>query len=222
MMEGDFALLFCKDTNIRCNFSCEIDKDVFAELVNSEKIPFDKLEETNNQFFSLYLFTAMVSVGLKKYPLDAEENKIDGLIRVIYEAMRRKKYKYHVNIIIAFLIGSKYKVNLWKKVPDFILVNEMLEAEFIRPTHRYVTIPSEVLEKTIGSIISKIVSDVKESNYLSLIPTLIKEPIDVRKCISENDMRELEQIEYSVGANFLTMKFLRMCMSDNLCTAGSP
>ena len=50
---------------------------------------------------------------------------------------------------------------------------------------------------------------------MSLIPTLVNEPIDVRKCISENDVKELEQIEYSVGANLLTMKLLRMCMSDN-------
>lgn len=215
LAKGNFTLLFYKDTNIKFNFSFGIDKDAFNELINNEKIPFDKLEEINDKFFDIYLIAAMVSIESKRYLLDAEEKIVAGLVKIVHEAMRRKRYKYPVNIIIALLVSSKYKLNLWEQVPDFLLVNEMLEAEFIRPAHRYMAILSEDLEKIIGSIISKIINDVKESNYLSLIPTLVNEPIDVRKCISENDMKELEQIEYSVGANLLTMKLLGMCMSDN-------
>ncbi len=139
----------------------------------------------------------------------------NGLIKVIREATRRKKYAFRENFIIAALAGSKYKGEFWKQVPDFMLVDEMIEAIYINKIQSDTIIYKEILEKYISSVVSKMILDAKESSYLSIIPTLISKPVDIRKCISENQMRELEQLEYSVGANLLTVKLLKMCMSND-------
>lgn len=94
-------------------------------------------------------------------------------------------------------------------------LDKMLKVELLKSGYRKSRIPVEILQKAISSIIGKIIYDSKESNYLSIIPTLISEPIDIRRCISENEMQELEQIAYSVGANLLTMRLLKMCMDKN-------
>ena len=212
-MQGDFDKLCYKDLNVSIIFFYRFYGNKFSELMNCEKIPFDNLGKLNDDFFDTYMYAATEETRAKNDILDEDENSADGMIRLIYETVRRKKYRHEENRVIAALAGSRFKGNLWKQIPDFLLVDEMLEIEYTYS--RNSKIQTEVLEKAIGSIISKLVCDGKESNYLSIIPTWINESIDIKKCISENDMRELEQLEYSVGANLLTMKLLRMCMNEN-------
>lgn len=212
-MQGDFDKLCYKDLNVSIIFFYRFYGNKFSELMNCEKIPFDNLGKLNDDFFDTYMYAATEETRAKNDILDEDEKIADGMVRLIYETFQRKKYWHEENRVIAALAGSRFKGNLWKQNPDFLLVDEMLETEYTY--NRNSKIQTEVLEKAIGSIISKLVCDGKESNYLSIIPTWINESIDIKKCISENDMRELEQIEYSVGANLLAMKLLRMCMNEN-------
>lgn len=76
-------------------------------------------------------------------------------------------------------------------------------------------ISREDVGNAIGDIVHKVLYDEKENNYLSMIPFFIDRKIDIRKCITEADMRNLEQMEYTVGANLLAVKLLGMCMYEN-------
>lgn len=214
-LQEDFDILCLKGTDISFNYSCGHQKKMFVNLMDSEKIPFDKLSMMNDKFFDLYLFAAGVQTDIIKTGNFIDEKMADGLISVIQEAIRRKKYGFRENFLITLLITSKYKGNLWNRVPDFTVIDEMLQREILTETYQKRRIKKEILATCISNIISKLICNAKESGYLSIIPTLINEPFDIRKCISENDVNELESIEYSISANILTVKLLRMCISEN-------
>lgn len=221
LMKGDFDAVCYKDTDIEFRYSCEYTKHAFDDLMQNGKICIDNLELLNDEFFYIYPFTAGVQMGIKGFLSDDDIELANRLVRIICETNRRGRYKYRVNILVGALLGSNFKKILWEQVPDFILVDEMLELELPKlaepdeTRYRRGRIYSPILPKVISNIISKIIYDSKESNYLSIIPTLIARPIKIRKCISENEMQELEQIAYSVGANLLTMRLLKMCMDKN-------
>lgn len=214
-LKKDLSVLCYQEIYINFTYYIGNNEHVFEKLMDNEKIPFEGLEKLNDEFFNIFLFVAGIQMIFKNDFGNDDDKIANGLIRVIYESNQRKKYGYQENIVIAVLIGSKYKRNLWEKVPDFLLTDEMQQAELIKPTRRNVIISGKMLEKIIGDIVSKLKYDAKENNYLSIIPTLINEPIDIKKCISENDMKELEQLKYSIDSNLLVIKLLRMCMSDN-------
>ncbi|MDE6968927.1 MAG: hypothetical protein K2P69_04035, partial [Eubacterium sp.] len=212
-LKGDFAKIGIDGTNIRFNYEIVVNKNVFQELQNNSKIPFEKLEQLNNVFFKMYLITAGVAIADKEDPVD--EKEADGLIQVLYEAVRRKNYVFRENIVIAVLLASRFKGNLWKKIPDFVITDELMEAEFEMVMWRYRKFRLDVFEKAIGSVISKLICDGKDNGYLALIPSLVAEPVNIRKYISEYTMKELEQMEYSSGVSLLAMKILKMCISEN-------
>jgi len=212
-LQGDFAKMCIDGTNIRFNYEIFVNKNVFQELQNNSKIPFEKLEQLNNVFFKMYLFTAGAAIADKEDPVD--EKEADGLIQVLYEAARRNIYIFRENIVIAVLLASRFKGNLWKKIPHFVITDESMEAEFGMGMWSYRKFRLEVFEKAIGSIKSKLICDGKDNGYLALIPSLVTEPVNIRKYISEHTMKELEQIAYSSGISLLAMKILKMCMSEN-------
>lgn len=215
LMKGDFDTVCYKDIDIEFSYSCKHMKYAFNDLMQNGKICIDNLELLNDEFFYIYPFVAGVQMGIKGFLSDDDIELANGLVRIICETNRRGRYKYRVNILVGALLGSNFKKILWEQVPDFILVDKMLKLELIKSDYRRGRFPVEVLQKAISNIVSKIIYESKESNYLSIIPTLIAEPIDIRKCISENEMQELGQITYCVGANLLTMKLLKMCMDKN-------
>ena len=175
----------------------------------------DNLELLSDVFFYIYPSVAEAQMNIKGSLSDDDTELADGLVRIISETNRRGKYRYRENVLVAVLAGSKFKGNLWKQVPDFLLVDEMLKLELRKDRYRGYLVQTETLQKAIGNIIGKIIYDSKESNYLAIIPTLVNQPIDITKCVSENEIQELEQITYCVGANLLTMRLLKMCMDKN-------
>lgn len=162
-VEGNFSKICYSDTEVVFKFYFRFHENIFDELINSGKIPFDNIEKLNNDFFEIYMYAAIDETESKKYVLDGDEKCASEMIKLVFETIRRKKYWYQENTVIAALAGSKFKKNLWEQVPDFLLVDEMLKTEY--RYSRNDKIQTEVLEKAIGSIISKLVCDGKENNY---------------------------------------------------------
>lgn len=215
LMKGDFDAVCYKDTDIEFSYSYGYFEYVFDDLMKNGKIHMDNLELLSDVFFYIYPSVAEAQMNIKGSLSDDDTELADGLVRIISETNRRGKYRYRENVLVAVLAGSKFKGNLWKQVPDFLLVDEMLKLELRKDRYRGYLVQTETLQKAIGNIIGKIIYDSKESNYLAIIPTLVNQPIDITKCVSENEIQELEQITYCVGANLLTMRLLKMCMDKN-------
>lgn len=217
LIKSDFGALVHKKTDIRFVYTCTHKKGVFDELMKSVKIPFDRMEILCGQLFGIYPFVAGIQVIYQEALSDGEDGLAEGLIRVVAEAERRKRYYTRENIVIGMLLGSKYKKDLWKMVPDFSQIEEMMDRElpYGYRSERSGKIRAEAAKRAIGSVVGKILCDGEENGYLALLPTLIQVPVDIRQCISENDRRELEKIEFTVGANLLAMKLLWMCMDEN-------
>lgn len=213
-VQGDFEKIYSKNLNVVFGSFYYFHKNILRELMDLEKIPFANLRNMNDDFFDMYMYAASGEVRAKDCVMDTDERTVEGMIMLLAESVRRNNYYYQENLLIASLAGSMFKKNLWEQVPDFPLAVDMLEKEYLR-SNKGTRIRIDILEKAIGSIVSRLVCDGKENSYLSVIPILIDEPIDIRKCISEHAVRELEQLEYSVGANLLTMKLLKMCMDEN-------
>lgn len=123
LVKGDFDAICYKGTDIEFGYSCEHTGHAFADLMQNGKIHMDNLELLNDGFFSIYLFVAGVQMGIQTSISDDDTELADGLVRVISEANRRRKYKYRENMMIAVLVSSKFKGQLWKQVPDFMLVD---------------------------------------------------------------------------------------------------
>ena len=146
------------------------------------------------------------------------EKMAQHIIDIICEAIRREYYGYHMYEMIGNLLASKYKKELWSRVPDLVFAEQMIQQELLQRTEIYwdlKCIGEEELQNIISNIIDKLIYDEKESSYLSIIPLLIHSKIDLRNCITERGMRKLDQIECVIDSNILSMKLLRMCMAEN-------
>lgn len=215
LKESGFDALLHKETDIRFIYTCTHKEGVFSELMKSVKIPFDQLEILCGQLFGIYPFVAGIQIISQDALPSGDDALAKGLVRVVAEAERRKKYYSRENIVIGTLLGSKFKNDLWRLVPGFSRIKEMMAKELPYGYQDGKRIRAGVAERAIGSVVSKILCDGAENGYLALLPTLIQEPVDIRKCISENDRTELERIEYSEAANLLSWKLLQMCMDGN-------
>ena len=177
-----------------------------------------KLSVLNEQFFDVCLFAVRVQMKCMQQISDLCEKTVQRTIDVICEAARRGYYGYQMYEIIGILLASKYKKKLWERVPDFTFVEQCIQKELLQRTEIYwdmECIGQEELQNIISNIVDKLTYDEKESSYLSIIPLLIHMKIDLRNCLTERDMKILDQIECTVDANMLSMKLLRMCMTEN-------
>lgn len=188
------------------------------QLLDTGKLSIEKLGELNKKFFRDFAYMAKVQAECTTNVLAITDKTAERFIFILSEAVRRKHYYGGMYMIFAVLIASKYKNILWNKIPNYILVDQMMQMEFaseLAPVYEFMCIRTGELENIIGSIITKLIYETKETNYLSIIPYLITEKIDIRRCVSKNDMKELRKIEYSVAANIFSIKLLQMCIEKN-------
>lgn len=218
ILNGNFEEVQYSEPKIEMMFSATCSQSVFDDLVERGTLRFDELERLGNRFFEAFVFAAKVqleSMGDVER-IGAETAK--RMIHLVCEASRRKIYSYQMYELIGVLLLSRFKKDLWEKLPDFPFTEQMLQTELLQTTKIPRSIEwmgAEELQNILRNIIGKVLYEEQENSYLTLIPLLIDERIDVRRCISDSDMKKLNEIEYSVGANMLAVKLLQMCLGQN-------
>lgn len=191
---------------------------IMDELIESYSICIEELCRLNKQFFEVYMFVAEVYVKHMQQVSEMSEKTAQCIIDIIYDANCRRYYDRRMFEMIGILLASKYKKKLWEKVPDFALAEQMIQQELLQYTEIswfVECIGEEEQQNIISNIVNKLTYDEKENSYLSIIPLLIRSKIDLRNCISENDMKKLDQIECVINTNILSIKLLQMCMVKN-------
>ncbi len=216
----DIEELYDRNTTIGLKESAGCNSSVFNELV-AELIRKDKIQDGNwaklsDYFLANCIFAARVQLEYTRYSDDISENTANYYTQIVYEAERRQIYRDRFYQVIAVLMISKFKKNLWKQVPDLSMIRMIIKQEIMQKDmikSGFECIQIEELESIIGNITGRVIYEGKENHYLSLIPVIIDQPIDLKKCISERNMRELEKLEYLVSSNVLTIKLLQLCIS---------
>ena len=217
LIKGEVKGLQCREIGVEF-ITIVYHNSVLSELAEGGTICFEELSILNQRFFEVYIFAAEVQIEQMQQVSDMVEKMAQHIIDIICEAIRRGYYGYHMYEMIGNLLASKYKKELWSRVPDLVFAEQMIQQELLQQTEIYWDmrcIGEEELQNIISNIIDKLIYDEKESSYLSIIPLLIHRKIDLGSCITKRNMRKLEQMEYVIGANILSMKLLQMCMTEN-------
>ncbi len=217
LIGGDIKELQCRKIGLKCTvYICghiALDK-----LTENDVICLEALSVLNEGFFKMYMFVAEILISQMQQISDMSEETAQYILSIICEAIRRKYYGYWMYEMIGVLLASKYKKELWNRVPDLVYAEQMIQRKLLHRT-KIIRLAKCIREKEIQDIISnivdKIVYDEQENSYLSVIPLLIGEKVDLKSCISENRMKKLEQIEWTRDVNILTMKLLKMCVVKN-------
>ena len=115
LMKGDFDAVCYKETDMEFSYTYRVAHYAFDDLMQEGKIDMDKLELLNRQFFSIYAFVAGGQMERKGELVDEEDKLANALVRIIREANRRGEYHDRENILVAVLIGSKFKGVLWEQ-----------------------------------------------------------------------------------------------------------
>lgn len=217
LIRGDVKELQSRKIGIKFGYSLSCSNNIVDELIE-ETINFGELSILNEEFFGVCMFAIRVQMQCTLQISDICEKTAQRIMDIVCEANRRGHYKYSMYAIIGVLLASKYKKELWARVPDLPFVDQCIQKELLSRTEIYWDvrcIGEEELQNIIGNIIDKLTLDEKENSYLSIIPLLIHSKIDLRNCISENDIKKLGRIECVIGANILSVKLLQMCMAEN-------
>lgn len=219
--------LYSGKTDVEFAVSIRANGDYLGDLIEEGRISGENgVGRLNDRFLGLCIYGAAMHWGFHRRTGAMSNTDVSRFIQLVYEAEQRKYYDDNIIYMIELLIAFKHKKQLWEQLPDFLLADEMIEqGMFGRGIKRnrlgsgarrmLNTISREELENAIGDIVHKVLYDEKENNYLSMIPFFIERKINIRKCITEADMRNLEQMEYTVEANLLAVKLLRMCVYEN-------
>ncbi len=217
LIRGDVKEIQSRKLGIDFGYSLTWSNSILDNLIE-ETINFEDLSALNEEFFDVCMFAVRVQIQYTQQISDICEKTAQRIMDIICEANRRGHYKYHMYAVIGILLASKYKKELWARIPDLPFVDQCIQKELLSRTAinwDVGCIGEEELQNIIGNIVDKLTFDEKESSYLSIIPLLIHRKIDLRNCISENDRKKLGRIECVIGANMLCMKLLKMCMDEN-------
>lgn len=215
----DFERVCYKKTDVQF-FSMVTVKDyTFDELIDTGSVPIENLVKLNHGFFRDYLWAAKVQMECTSDIADISGETADRYIAIICESVRRNFYIPPMHMVFAVLIASKFRTKLWERLPDYLPIDQMIEKQCgqigISKTTSFQCIHTAELENIVGSIVRKALYDAKESNYLSMIPLIICDRVDLKRCITANDIKELGQLEYRIETNSLSVKLLRMCIDEN-------
>lgn len=217
IIRGDVKELQCRKMGIQFLPSLTWSNNILDVLLE-ETICFGELSKLNEQFFDVCVFAVKVQIQCTQQISDICEKTAQHITDILCEAIRRGYYGYQMYAIIGVMLASRYKKELWARIPDLPFIEQMIQQELLCCTKIYWDvrcIGEEERQNIIGNIVGKLAFDEKESSYLSIIPLLIHGRIDLRSCISENDMKKLGRIEWAFDANILSVKLLQMCMADN-------
>lgn len=218
IIRGDVKELQCREMGIRFLTILAWSNYILEDLIEEGTIRFGKLSVLNEQFFDVCMFALKVQMQCTQQVSNICEKTALHILDIICEAIHREYYGYQMYELIGILLASKYKKELWGRVPDLFFVEQMIQQELLQQTkiiQDVECIGEKEIQNIISNIIDKLTYDEKESSYLSIIPLLINRKIDLRNCITERDMKKLNQIECVIGANILSVKLLRMCMTEN-------
>lgn len=217
IIRGDVKELQSRKIGINFGYSLTWCNGILDNLIE-ETINWGELSALNEEFFDVCMFAVRLQIQCTQQISDICEKTAQHIMDIICEANRRGHYSYPMYAVIGVLLASKYKKELWASVPDLLFVDQCIQQELLCCTEiswNVQCIGEEELQNIIGNIIDKLTLDEKENCYLSIIPLLIHCKIDLRNCISENDIKKLGRIEYATGANILSVKLLQMCMAEN-------
>lgn len=209
----NIKILMFRETDINLSYGIAHDCNVIDNLFDCGFIEESEIANLNLSFLKSFLFVASVQLQVTK---ELKRYTVKRIVKLIKEIDKRSEYYDELNIMIALLINSSSEDILFKELPDLKLGDLMIKREIIEKSsfHRLV-ISSGEIELAISKIITKICYDARESNYLSLIPTIINDKVDIYKCISKLNIMQIEKIFYRHSANKLTVKLLKLCMEEN-------
>ncbi len=217
-IKKDFNELFFSETNvpITCSFTCT--NFLFDELIENGSVPIHKIDALNTYFFGSYVFAAVIQLECTDKVSDISDKTAERFAALICAASRRKYCSEFLIPIMAVLMQSRFKKLLRSYSPDLEYVNTIIDTALINKTvslMKRISIQATDLKNIIGNIIGKVVYDAKESVYLSIIPIIINDIIDLKDCILESTMQELAQLYCDAEINYLTIKLLQMCTGKN-------
>lgn len=219
LLDGKISELMREETDISVACFLKHSKQVFDNLIEFGDISGDELEKVGSDFFEVYSFAAEEQLEAMTADEELEEKTADNMMKLLVEAERRKKYVAGMYIVIVLLVSSKWKKRLFERLPDFGFTEQMLKEEMkdLREIPRiiYADLDVEQIQAIVGTIVGKLVYEMRESNYLSMIPLLICEKICLRDCISQNDLRELKRITYTNDWNRLALELLKIGMGES-------
>ena len=217
-INSDWENLYYCETNVVFSGVVNCNDYALDELIDTGKLSIEKIGKLSEKFFEKFFFIARVQAECTTQVVAINGNTAERFILILSEAARRKFYYGGMYMMFALLIASEYKSKLWQQIPNYTLVDQMIQTEFSKESvqlYELECIGTEELESIIKAIVVKLIYEAKENNYLSIIPFIVTERIDLKRCISKTDIRELEKIEYSVATNVFSVKLLRMCIEDN-------
>lgn len=212
--KNNLKVLMLRDTDINLDYGVTHQPNVVDELFDCGFIDESEIPNLNISFLKSFLFVACVQLQFKR---ELKEYTVNRIVKLIKEIDKRTEYYANLNNMMAVLINSSVEDILFKEIPDFNFLDLMINKEIIEkePNFNILILSSEEIELAISKIITKICYDANESDYLSLIPTIINDKADIHKCISKLNIMQIEKIFYSHPANKLTVKLLKLCMEEN-------
>ncbi len=213
---GNYQELFFGNANVKYTYSARCSDSVFDELVEKGLINYENISNLNDDFLRAYMFTLRVQLESTRSLKTITDKQVNNFVKIASEMIKRKICDSMFNEVYAVLMTSKFKKKFWEQNPEFQIVNCIVKERIIPYglSREISCIKSEDLEEILCNIINKMVSSEKEDNYLPLFLRLIDEKIDIRKCVSEEQVRQLELIEYNEDINILGVHILKMCICE--------
>lgn len=171
LIKGEYRGLYFKKTSVYYESIIFGTYGTFDNLAEQEGMILENIELLSSRFFKVVVNAAVAQITEMEKMGDVSEKTFERLQKLICEAERRNFYGYHMVIIPAVLIASKFKKRFWESNPDFGLADKMLEEEMLGEGSLKIGFPHielEELRNIIGGIVGKILYEGKESNYLSI------------------------------------------------------
>lgn len=218
----EFYRLFCSESIKRCmkqsvcpglSYSATCVDSVLNLLIQKGKYPLKDIHELGDDFFKSYLFAAHVQLESTAKSTPISDATRRNLLVLLKEAERRKIYGYQMYVMIVVLIASKYRDELFEKMPDLFFGKQLLEERRNSGQdilEEYSCISADMLSEVISHVVRRCAISQQENNYLQILPLLLYKNIDCTKCISEHDLKELDKISYQNAVNRLVVDLLKL------------
>ena len=218
LYRGEMKELMRKESTLQFEYSVGCQDSVFDELFEEGVLSMEELSEISGRFLKMFLFVAAIQLEEREGKAPLSKQTADRMIHLLKAAEQKGVYRVRASEIIAVLAASQYKRKLWELLPDIMVQEEWIEKEINDVYDSFHVTRScldyEEMKSAVSNIVEKVCYDGQESNYLSLIPSIICDPLNINDCISQSQLEKLKQLSYVVPANELAAKLIQLCMEE--------
>lgn len=215
---GEIKELIKKESTLQFEYSVGCQDLVFDELFEEGILSIEEIKAVSGRFLKMFLLVAAVQLEEREGKAPLLEQTADRMLHLLRAAEQKGAYSVRTSEIIAVLAASQYKKKLWELLPNITVPEDWMEKEINDIYQSFHATRSclsyKEMKAAVSNIIEKICYDGQESNYLSLLPMIICDPLDLNHCISKSQLEKLKRLSYAMPANELAVKLIQLCMEE--------